>query len=195
MNRYRVELWIEGMDGGPDRMPDVNRIVLAKSQNRAVQAATLKASKAAYGNDRTARFLGIVVEDVNVFLEDSETRTDKALKACIKEIEQFHATAYPDCDGGCPAHEALALAKAALDDPEWIGPKVKDSLDVRCQCAEGCDACLGPGQPIYCERKAEREVAVLRVPTILETKLGTKETRTVSKLCAPCADLLERRTK
>jgi hypothetical protein len=43
-----------------------------------------------------------------------ESRYAAALRLCLREIEQFHSTAYPDCDGGCPAHEAMAAAKAAL---------------------------------------------------------------------------------
>lgn len=31
------------------------------------------------------------------------------------EIEQFHSTAYPKCEGGCPAHEALDKLKAAIE--------------------------------------------------------------------------------
>lgn len=37
-----------------------------------------------------------------------------ALRLCLTEIEQFHSTAYPGCTGGCPAHEAMNAAKAAL---------------------------------------------------------------------------------
>jgi hypothetical protein len=39
------------------------------------------------------------------------------LEACFLawvEIDQFHSTAYPKCDGGCPAHEALDRIKAAV---------------------------------------------------------------------------------
>ena len=37
-----------------------------------------------------------------------------ALRLCLLEIEQFHSAAYPKCDGGCPAHEAMAAARAEL---------------------------------------------------------------------------------
>lgn len=37
-----------------------------------------------------------------------------ALELCAKEIWQFHRAAYPDCAGGCPAHEALRAAFSAL---------------------------------------------------------------------------------
>ena len=37
-----------------------------------------------------------------------------ALRLCIAEIEAFHHLAYPDCTGGCPAHEALAAARKAV---------------------------------------------------------------------------------
>ena len=37
-----------------------------------------------------------------------------ALRLCLKEIEQFHSTAHPKCEGGCPAHEAMDAAKKAL---------------------------------------------------------------------------------
>lgn len=37
-----------------------------------------------------------------------------AIRACLLEIEQFHERAYPDCVGGCPSHEAMALARKAL---------------------------------------------------------------------------------
>lgn len=49
-------------------------------------------------------------------LADSAARAhfEPALRALMLEVEQFHHTAYPDCDGGCPAHAALALARAAL---------------------------------------------------------------------------------
>ena len=37
-----------------------------------------------------------------------------ALRLCLAEIEQFHHTAYPDCTGGCPAHEAMHAARSVL---------------------------------------------------------------------------------
>jgi hypothetical protein len=37
-----------------------------------------------------------------------------ALTLCVAEIRQFHAHAYPDCKGQCPAHEAMQAADAAL---------------------------------------------------------------------------------
>jgi hypothetical protein len=37
-----------------------------------------------------------------------------ALRLCLAEIEQFHRTAYPDCTGGCPAHEAMDTARRVL---------------------------------------------------------------------------------
>ncbi len=37
-----------------------------------------------------------------------------ALQLCLTEIEQFHSRAYPECTGGCPAHEAMDAAKKAL---------------------------------------------------------------------------------
>lgn len=37
-----------------------------------------------------------------------------ALGMCLEEIEQFHRTAYPTCDGDCPAHRAMAAARTAL---------------------------------------------------------------------------------
>lgn len=40
-----------------------------------------------------------------------------ALELCLNEIEQFHSTAYPGCGGGCPAHEAMEAARAALGIP------------------------------------------------------------------------------
>jgi hypothetical protein len=39
------------------------------------------------------------------------------LEACFLawvEIDQFHSTAYPKCEGGCPAHEAMDRIKAAV---------------------------------------------------------------------------------
>lgn len=39
------------------------------------------------------------------------------LEACFPawvEIDQFHRSAYPDCDGGCPAHEAIAAIRVAV---------------------------------------------------------------------------------
>jgi hypothetical protein len=69
MTRYRVELWIVGASPDPDRMPDVNVPVRAKSAERALRAAELMATRAAYGSDRLARFLGVEVEDSNVYDE------------------------------------------------------------------------------------------------------------------------------
>lgn len=46
--------------------------------------------------------------------ERAAIRYVPALEACLKEIEQFHNCAYPKCDGGCPAHAAMALARTAL---------------------------------------------------------------------------------
>lgn len=43
-----------------------------------------------------------------------ESNLKNALRLCLAEIEQFHATAYPSCDGGCPAHEAMDAARKAL---------------------------------------------------------------------------------
>ena len=43
-----------------------------------------------------------------------EERFKPALQACLLEIEQFHNAAYPKCEGGCPAHEAMDLARKAL---------------------------------------------------------------------------------
>lgn len=40
-----------------------------------------------------------------------------ALRLCLLEIEQFHNKAYPGCDGGCPAHEAMNAAREALKPP------------------------------------------------------------------------------
>lgn len=39
---------------------------------------------------------------------------EPALRLCLLEIEQFHSTAYPKCEGGCPAHQAIAEARKAL---------------------------------------------------------------------------------
>lgn len=44
-----------------------------------------------------------------------ETQLLDALKLCLKEIEQFHSTAYPECVGGCPAHEAMSAARMAIE--------------------------------------------------------------------------------
>lgn len=44
-------------------------------------------------------------------------RAHAALRLCLLEIEQFHSRAYPDCDGGCPAHEAMAAARSVLGPP------------------------------------------------------------------------------
>lgn len=41
-----------------------------------------------------------------------------ALRLCLAEIEQFHSTAYPECQGGCPAHEAMTAARAVLGAPK-----------------------------------------------------------------------------
>lgn len=72
MTTYRVELWVEGSeDQDPDRMPDWNGLVRARNEERAVEAAKLKAVKAAYGADRLARFMGIRVTDSNVYAEGS----------------------------------------------------------------------------------------------------------------------------
>ena len=38
----------------------------------------------------------------------------KASLLAYTEIYQFHHTAYPDCKGGCPAHEALDELEKAL---------------------------------------------------------------------------------
>lgn len=45
-------------------------------------------------------------------------KTIEALKASALEIHEFHRTAYPTCDGGCPAHAALKLIEEALEDEE-----------------------------------------------------------------------------
>jgi len=71
MEAYRVELWIAGESPDPDRMPDVNVRVRGKSPDRARRAAELMATRAAYGSDRAARFLGLDVEDSNVYEEGS----------------------------------------------------------------------------------------------------------------------------
>jgi len=71
MTRYRVELWIVGAHPDPDRMPDVNVRVRARSHGRALRAAELMATRAAYESDRLARFLGVEVEDSNVYEEDA----------------------------------------------------------------------------------------------------------------------------
>lgn len=42
------------------------------------------------------------------------TPAHAALRLCLAEIEQFHRTAYPKCEGGCPAHEAMNAARAIL---------------------------------------------------------------------------------
>jgi hypothetical protein len=52
------------------------------------------------------------------------TKADNAMRLALKEIEQFHSTAYPDCKpvAGvnawelCPAHEAMYRLKEALGD-------------------------------------------------------------------------------
>lgn len=46
--------------------------------------------------------------------EAAENRYGKALRLCLTEIEQFHSHAYPECDGFCPAHEAMGAARKAL---------------------------------------------------------------------------------
>lgn len=66
MTRYRVELWIDGEEGGEDRMPDVNRVVRAKSPERAVKAATLTAKRA-------SGYYRIVLEDHSVFPEGARS--------------------------------------------------------------------------------------------------------------------------
>ena len=43
-----------------------------------------------------------------------KARWRHTLELCLHEIEQFHSKAYPGCDDGCPAHEAMAAARAAL---------------------------------------------------------------------------------
>lgn len=53
------------------------------------------------------------------------TKTD-ALRLCVKEIEQFHATAYPGCTGGCPAHEAMDAANKILRHEDQQMTEVKD---------------------------------------------------------------------
>lgn len=45
----------------------------------------------------------------------AESAARSALRALLLEVEQFHAHTYPGCTGGCPAHEAMALARAALE--------------------------------------------------------------------------------
>ena len=37
-----------------------------------------------------------------------------ALRLCLLEIQQFHHKAYPECTGGCPAHEAMDAATKVL---------------------------------------------------------------------------------
>ncbi len=44
----------------------------------------------------------------------ARTRYEPALRLCLQEIEQFHSTAYPKCEGGCPAHQSIAAARKAL---------------------------------------------------------------------------------
>lgn len=46
--------------------------------------------------------------------ERAANRFRRPLELCLKEIEEFHHTAYPKCQGGCPAHEAMAAARTAL---------------------------------------------------------------------------------
>lgn len=46
------------------------------------------------------------------------TKEIEALRLCLQEIEQFHSLAYPECTGGCPAHEAMKAAREALNLPE-----------------------------------------------------------------------------
>ena len=37
-----------------------------------------------------------------------------ACKAALLEIEQFHSTAYPDCDEDCPAKETISRLRAII---------------------------------------------------------------------------------
>jgi len=45
---------------------------------------------------------------------EREAEQRAALALCIRELEQIHTLAYPDCTGGCPAHEALGAARKAV---------------------------------------------------------------------------------
>ena len=44
-----------------------------------------------------------------------------ALRLCYEEVRQFHSYAYPECSGGCPAHEAMAAAE------RFFGPKTVEA--------------------------------------------------------------------
>ncbi len=46
--------------------------------------------------------------------EAAENRYGAALRLCLAELEQMHAHHYPNCEGGCPAHEAINAARKAL---------------------------------------------------------------------------------
>ena len=40
-----------------------------------------------------------------------------ALRLCVREIEQFHSHAYPECKGECPAHAAMNGAYDLIGKP------------------------------------------------------------------------------
>lgn len=64
-----------------------------------------------------------------------------ALRLCLKEIEQFHSTAYPDCKGGCPGHEAMDAARAALAEPkprDAVLSLAREKLDYVLGVIENC---------------------------------------------------------
>lgn len=93
--RNQDRLWREL--GGAAKQPHRKR----RTPKRRAKPAQLPSSQ-----DGTRYAVGV--------LEIDECDGIRALRLCLAEIEQFHSRAYPDCAGGCPAHEAMAAAKKVL---------------------------------------------------------------------------------
>ena len=84
-----------------------------------VVAAALAAAQEIEKESEPGRSLSdlTMTEIIAKHVEPSAAQTRNALRLCHEEIRQFHSLAYPDCDGGCPAHQAMAAASAVLNPP------------------------------------------------------------------------------